>query len=182
MRAVPLLACLILAIGLLSCAAATEPNGDGQEISWGHEKDGIVCGVAAGQAVRLGEQVEISVFLRNSRLDEVECNVSTIGSYRLAAGGLRRMYLVVDATGTQYTKGQRHVIPPGQSGRILVQRFATRPAGNHMSDIHFTPGSMPIVVVCTPLFQHKRGPLLAGDVSGLQSGVAEVTVLDPTGE
>jgi len=171
------LTCFILA----SCTNMSDRQAGNASVVWGRETDGVCCGLAASKETYvLGEGVAIRVVLKNTRAEPITCNVSTIQSYRLTKDGVREMHLIVDATGDQYLKGTEVRIPSGQSIQILSQTFPTRPAGNFMSDIHFTAESTPIRVICTPLFDKKDGPLLAGDVSGASSGVITVQVSEGT--
>jgi hypothetical protein len=83
-----------------------------------------------------------------------------------------------DALGGRYTQGEEHVIPSGAVRKILDQRFPTRPSGNRASDLHFTPGATPIVVVCTPLFGEIDPAFRFSGISGACSGLVRVVVVN----
>ncbi len=166
-------ACAILS----SCKSGPSRQESSVSTSWGPVTDGVTCGISLSKRTYiLGDEVEIHVVLKNTRTETVTCNVSTIQSYTLKEDGVREMRLIADAVGGQYRKGREVSIPAGQTVQILSQRFPTRPSLNLMSDLHFTPGSTPTLVVCTPMFDKKKGPLLAGKVSGACSGVVKVEV------
>ncbi len=114
--------------------------------------------------------------LKNSGPKAVACNVSGIESSRQEEG-VCRFEMIVDALGGQYTRGNRHVIEPGQTARVVVQEFTTRPTGNFATDLHFTPGKTPVVVLCAPMFEKVKGPILApGNPPGIRSGTVIVDV------
>ncbi len=141
-------------------------------ISWGEGKNGISCGISLSKpSYVLGEDVEVSIFLRNNCNRELKCNVRGIGSWRNIENGAMCMDLVFNEVGDRRYNGTEYTVPNGKVCMILVQKFHTRPLNNPMSDLHFTPGEKSIIVQCDPRFE-------GNELSGIYSGIATVEVVE----
>ena len=121
-----------------------------QEIHWGGVANGVSCGMRLGKTIHhLGETVEISVFLKSTRAEDVVVYCGWISTGKTLDNGISEIYLRVEPSVTDGTPQERkRILRSGEMTKVATARIPTRPIDSGIADLHFTPKKWQVRVAC----------------------------------